>query len=162
MDKGYRTAELLSNHAYALTERAQWDDAIKTATQAIELDANAMSPYMLRSKSLFVKSLKKPTWEIELAAADILRAIDLGPPTADIYFLSACIEYQRRQLNPQHQSAAHSHLTNAIKLGMPLATITRHPWFRNFVPPATIAALHEEPTKAELLIDPVPTKVATL
>jgi serine/threonine protein kinase len=162
IDKGYRTAEMLSNHAYALTERALWDDAIKTATQAIELDAHAMSPYFLRSKSVFVKSIKKPTWEIELAAADILHAIDLGPPTADIYFLSACIEYQRHKVNPQHNSAEHAYLTSALELGMPLSTITRHPWFRNFEPTPRAAAVKEKPTKAELLIDPVPTTVAAL
>jgi tetratricopeptide (TPR) repeat protein len=160
IDKGYRTAEMLSNHAFALAERALWDDAIQTATQAIELDANAMSPYFTRSKSLFVKTLKKPTAEIEAAAADMLRAIDLGPPTADVFFLAACIECQRQKVNPQHHSAAFVYLTSALELGMPLESIHRHPWFRTFEPLAPPTTVQARSSKAELLTDPVPTAVA--
>ena len=155
IQRGYKSARLYSNLAYCLARSANWDDAIESATDAIAIDDESQTAYYVRACALLSKIRANPTPLVEQAAADIQRAIELGPRSKELFFEAACIEYVRVKVNPQHVSLAPMYLADAVQMGMQLEVIHRHPWFKDVELPLLTNVTQLTPRTAEFVADPL-------
>lgn len=154
LNRGFRNEYLLAILANSHRLQAQWDQAIERATESIELNDRYMPAFYVRAMALETRFVRRAVGSLEQAAADIRRALELGPPSADLYFEAARIELLQSKANPRHPSAATAYLQESLRLGMPLEAIRRSPLFREI----EVSPPSESPnsrTTVEILRDPL-------
>ena len=155
LERGFQNAILLCNLANLYCSQGKWDDAIQAATSSLELDHTLQSALHTRARATRTKILKSPNALIEHAAVDIQKAIELGPPYADLFFEAALIEVVRSKANPQHVSIAPMYLSDAVRLGKPIEVIRRHPWFKDVELPFVTTVAQTTNRTARYLGDPL-------
>ena len=154
---GYHSAALANNLAYCYRLQGKWDETIRWATKAIELNDRLQPAFHTRAIAIADRFRRLQTGMMEQAASDIGRAIELGPASAELFLNAACIEIGRTKANPQHVSIAPMYLADAVRLGTPMASIKYHPWLKNVALPAMEDIAPSTKRSAEFLVDPFAT-----
>jgi serine/threonine protein kinase len=146
---GYHLPAVLYNnigHSYILL--GQLKDAEKFLEMAIKADPSLQTPYFNMMQVHLRRVLQEQPLS-DLAFAHISRAIEIGPPTADLYYVAAAIYAKAATGNQAWAQKAIDYAKQARGLGLRSKTLATDPCFLTFrTDPQFQSLLNEKETVA--------------
>jgi serine/threonine protein kinase/Tfp pilus assembly protein PilF len=174
---GCETAGLFNNLGFSQMRNDQFGDAEKSLDRAIELDRGLQAAYHNRALVRLQKALvplrakatederKKRHQEdvksVQAGMADIVRAIELGPPSAELYFDAARLHGRAAQDAPAHKKAVLNYLQEAIARNFDARRLLTDPCFSALAKDDAFKKLAQTPPPAQTppravrIVDPV-------
>ncbi len=119
-----RPALLHNNIGYIYLLLAKSDDAEKHLKRALQLDGNLQAaPYNMMG--LLLRRTLRGQPDYNAAFFHAAKAIEIGPPTADLYFLAAAIYVRAAEQDPALIQPTIEYVRKAVQLGLDPERISR-------------------------------------
>jgi len=156
---GYVSPALLNNMGYTSLQLARLDDAEKSLKEAVQLDPDLQAPHYNLASLYLRRALAGQSLPAD-AEFHISRAIEIGPPTADLYRSAAALCMARAKQDSQAIHRALGYLEKGGSFGLDAATVKSDPLFRPLQHTAEFKRLLSEPPSvkpvaADPLVDPL-------
>ena len=159
LEDGHETAAVLNNTGFCYVQLRQLDRAEEYLRRAIEADENLQAPH----HSLAFISLNRAYGgqPVSLSALTHAKtAIDIGPPSVDLYCHAAALSALAARRDPSLMPHALEYLERAIDCGFDPKSLASHPAFvslhgqRAFEELLASPSPSRRPIKADLLVEP--------
>ncbi len=138
---GYQSAEVYDDLGYSLAQVGQADDALDNLTRAIALDPKLQAAYANRATVELNFAFANNSTTAGNALHDITRAIDLGPPSGDLFLQAAVTCALESRTDPQHTANVLEFLRQAVLNNCDKKQIDENPLLANFRKDAAYQAL---------------------
>jgi len=163
VEQGYAPAAVFNNLGYSFLLLSQLEAAEANLTQAMRLDPRLQAAYHNRARLDRKRMTTKQGYLPHQGIADIRKAMELGPVSADLFHDGAYLCAFAARLESQWQEPALDYLEKALALGLDPQLVVKNPVFNSVNSTPRFLALVQLPPVANryqpvlLLIDPIPT-----
>ena len=114
---GFENAEIYNDQAFSYIRLGKTSEAFASASRTIVLNDRLQAPFLNRASAALNECRFKHVQLAESALADIERAIEIGPPSGNLFYVAASL-HALASRTPQDQAAALTFLDEGMRNGL--------------------------------------------